>query len=131
MNKKILLPIALVLSIVFSLYISTFAFYFFKGNLEMVLNINIETILNTIKNEPKVLMLFFLIEIILGLLLWLFSNKNGNIYKSQTIKLTDKISVPSAVGQGQYGTSWWMNLKELKKIFKPNIISKKNRKMKS
>ena len=125
MNKRILLPIALVLSIIFSLYISVFVFYFLSGNLEMVFNININSILTTIKNEPKVLMLFLLIEVILGLLLWLFSNKNGNIYKSQTIKLTDKISIPNAVGQGQYGTSWWMSLKELKKIFKPNIIVKK------
>lgn len=124
MNKKILLPIALILSVIFSMYVSTFAFYFLKGNLETILNINITTIVNTIKTEPKVLALFLLIEIILGLLLWLFANKSGNVYKSKTIKLTDKISVPNFVGQGQYGTSWWMSLKELKNIFKENVIIK-------
>lgn len=124
MNKKILLPIALILSIVFSLYVSTFAFYFLKGNLEMVFNINISTILNAITTEKQVLMLFFLVEIILSLLLWLITNKGGNVYKSKTIKLTDKISIPNSVGQGQYGTSWWMSIKELKNIFKPNTIKK-------
>lgn len=124
MNKKILLPIALILSIVFSLYVSTFAFYFLKGNLEMVFNINISTILNAITTEKQVLMLFFLVEIILSLLLWLITNKGGNVYKSKTIKLTDKISIPNSVGQGQYGTSWWMSIKELKNIFKPNTKKK-------
>lgn len=124
MNKKILLPIALILSVIFSMYIATFAFYFLKGNLEIILNMNIATILNTIKTEPKVLALFLLIEIVLGLLLWLFSNKNGNVYKSKTVKLTDKIIVPNFVGQGQYGTSWWMSIKDLKKLFNENVINK-------
>lgn len=124
MNKKILLPIALILSVIFSMYISTFVYYFLKGDLEIILNIDVSIILNTIKEQPKVLGLFFLIELILGLLLWLFSNRNGNVYKSETVKLTDKISVPNTVGQGQYGTSWWMTLKELKKIFKENVIKK-------
>ena len=90
----------------------------------MILNINISTILNAIIREKQVLMLFFLIEIILSLLLWLITNKGGNVYKSQTIKLTDKISIPNSVGQGQYVTSWWMSIKELKNIFKPNKIKK-------
>ena len=90
----------------------------------MILNINISTILNAIIREKQVLMLFFLIEIILSLLLWLITNKGGKVYKSQTIKLTDKISIPNSVGQGQYGTSWWMSIKELKNIFKPNKIKK-------
>ena len=125
MNKKILLPIALILSIIFSMYVSTFAFYLMKADLETILKINVNIIINTIKSEPKVLLLFLLIEVILGLLLWLFTNRNGNIYKSKTVKLTDKISVPNSVGQGQYGTSRWMKKEELEKIFKPNEIAKK------
>lgn len=54
--------------------------------------------------------------------LLLFSNKTKNIYHSDLIKLTDKIEVPKPVGEGQHGTSWWLDKKDYNKIFKYNII---------
>ena len=56
--------------------------------------------------------------------LLLFSNKRKNIYHSDQLKLTDKISVPKPVGEGQHGTSWWLDKKDYNKIFKCNIIDR-------
>lgn len=38
------------------------------------------------------------------------------------MKLTDKIEVPKPIGEGQHGTSWWLNKKDYDKVFKCNII---------
>lgn len=86
--------------------------------------IDIPTILNTIMTNKKVLAIFSVLETIVILFLLLFSKKNGNIYHSKTIKLTDKITVPMPVGEGQYGTSWWLNKKEYDKVFKYHIINR-------
>lgn len=62
------------------------------------------------------------LEIIVASFLLLFSNKTKNIYHSDKIKLTDKIEVPKPVGEGQHGTSWWLDKKDYSKIFKCNTI---------
>ena len=69
-------------------------------------------------------MMFIILEIIIASFLLLFSNKRKNIYHSDKIKLTDKIEVPKPVGEGQHGTSWWLNKKDYEKVFKYNIIDR-------
>lgn len=68
--------------------------------------------------------MFIILEIIIASFLLLFSNKRKNIYHSDKIKLTDKIEVPKPVGEGQHGTSWWLNKKDYEKVFKYNIIDR-------
>lgn len=69
-------------------------------------------------------MMFIVLEIIISSFLLLFSNKRKNIYHSDKIKLTDKIEVPKPVGEGQHGTSWWLNKKDYEKVFNYNIIDR-------
>lgn len=89
-----------------------------------MLNINVSVIINTIIQNPKVLLMYAIVELIIIGFLLLFSNKTKNIYHSDKVKLTDKIEVPTPVGDGQHGTSWWQNKKDYNQIFKYNIIDK-------
>ena len=68
--------------------------------------------------------MFVILELIVASFLLFFSNKTKNIYHSEQIELTPKIKVPKPVGQGQYGTGWWLNKKDFGKVFKCNIIDR-------
>lgn len=70
--------------------------------------------------------MFVIIELMIASFLLLFSNKNKNIYHSEQVELTPKIKVPKPVGQGQYGTGWWLDKKDYKKVFKCNCIDRTN-----
>lgn len=98
--------------------------FILSKNFNSLFNINISTIINTLINERRVFIIFCAIELIIVTLLLLFSNRKKNIYHSNTIKLTNKIEVPIPIGDGQYGTSWWLDKKDYSKIFKCNILDK-------
>ena len=68
--------------------------------------------------------MFGISELVIASFLLLFSNKSKNIYHSDKIKITDKIEVPKPVGEGQHGTSWWLDKKDYSKIFKCNVINR-------
>lgn len=68
--------------------------------------------------------MFGVSELVIASFLLLFSNKSKNIYHSDKIKITDKIEVPKPVGEGQHGTSWWLDKKDYNKIFKCNVINR-------
>ena len=59
--------------------------------------------------------MFGISELVIASFLLLFSNKSKNIYHSDKIKITDKIEVPKPVGEGQHGTSWWLDKKDYNK----------------
>lgn len=54
----------------------------------------------------------------------LFTNGTKNIYHSKKVKLTDKLEIPTPVGDGQHGTSWWLPKKDYEKVFKCNVINR-------
>ena len=54
----------------------------------------------------------------------LFTNGTKNIYHSEKVKLTDKLEIPTPVGDGQHGTSWWLQKKNYEKVFKCNEINR-------
>ena len=70
------------------------------------------------------LIIFIVIEIIVASFLILFCNKRKNIYHSETVKVTDKIEIPQKIGDGQYGTSWWLDKKDYNSIFKYNKLDR-------
>lgn len=70
--------------------------------------------------------MFVIIELIVASFLLFFTNNKKNIYHSEQVELTPKIKVPKPVGQGQYGTGWWLNKGEYNKVFKCNIIDRNN-----
>ncbi len=71
-------------------------------------------------------MMFIIIEVIVASFLLLFISNRKNIYHSEQVELTPKIKVPRPVGDGQYGTSWWLGKKEYNKVFDCNIIDRNN-----
>ena len=86
------------------------------------MQINIKSIIEIITTNKTVAIIFTIVEIIIVSFLLLFSNKRKNIYHSDKVKLTDKIEVPKPIGEGQHGTSWWLDKKDYEKVFKYNII---------
>lgn len=54
-----------------------------------------------------------------------FMNKKTS-FESSVNKITNNISTPMAVGQGQHGTSRWLTTKEFEKSFKSNKLQKPN-----
>lgn len=104
-------------------YFSVSLHFIFSKNFESLLNINIQTIINTLITEKRVLLIFAVLEVMVVTFLLLFTNKTKNIYHSSTIKLTDKIEVPVPAGDGQYGTAWWLQKKDYDKVFKYNEIN--------
>lgn len=112
------------LSVWISAYFSVSLHLILSNNFESLLQINVKTIVSTIINDSRVLMMFCIIELIVVSFLLLFSNKNKNIYYSEQVQLTPKIKVPKPVGQGQYGTGWWLDKKDYNKVFKCNVLDR-------
>ena len=90
-----------------------------------MLMMNITSIVKTITSNKKVLQMFLIIETIVISLL-LFVTRKTNIYYSEQVELTPKIKVPKPIGQGQYGTGWWLNKKDYNKVFNFNLIDRTN-----
>ena len=86
-----------------------------------LLKINIDEMIVDKQFLLLFLLLFFLLEI---MLIVLFSMNNRTQFKSEVIKITDKLKTPEIVGQGQHGTARWMSKKEFDKSFKKNVIDK-------
>ena len=86
-----------------------------------LLKINIDEMIVDKQFLLLFLLFFFLLEI---MLIVLFSMNNRTQFKSEVIKITDKLKTPEIVGQGQHGTARWMSKKEFDKSFKKNVIDK-------
>ena len=70
------------------------------------------------------LLMFIVIELMVASFLLFFTNNKKNIYYSEQVELTPKIKVPKPVGQGQYGTGWWLNKNDYNKVFNCNIVDR-------
>lgn len=116
--------IAIIFSIGICSFLSVNLHFILSKDFESLLNINLQTTINTLITEKRVLVIFLILETLVVTLLLLFSNKRKNIYHSEKIKLTDKIEVPLPAGDGQYGTAWWLQKKDYDRVFKYNIIDR-------
>lgn len=75
--------------------------------------------------DKQYLLLFFLLYLMIEILIiGLLSANNKNVFTSEVVSITDKLKTPEIVGQGQHGTSRWMNKKEFEKSFKKNVMDK-------
>ena len=117
----------MLLSFTVSSYFSVSLYFLLNNKFTELLKIDINSIIETMISNPKVFVVFIALEIIMISFLILFVNKRKNIYHSQKIKLTDKIEIPKPVGEGQYGTSWWLDRKEYDNLFYYNIINRNNK----
>ena len=80
-------------------------------------------------SSKKQLFLYLIIELsCLGLIiLWKITSKNNlDSFKSNTIKITEDIEIPVAMGEGQHGTSRFATDKEKQQIFEVNEITLDN-----
>lgn len=116
--------IAIIFSILVCAYFSVSLHYILSKDFESLLSMDTISIINTLITEKKVLAIFCVLELIVVSLLVLFSNGTKNIYHSKKVKLTDKLEIPTPVGDGQHGTSWWLGKNEYDKVFKCNIINR-------
>lgn len=98
--------------------------FILSNNFDSLLQINVKTIIETLITNSRVLVIFVIIELIVASFLLFFSNKSKNIYHSEQIELTPKIKVPKPVGDGQYGTGWWLDKKDFGKVFKCNVLDR-------
>lgn len=98
--------------------------FILSNDFDSLLQINVRSIIETIITNPRVLIIFIVIELIVASFLLFFSNKTKNIYHSEQIELTPKIKVPKPVGDGQYGTGWWLDKKDFGKVFKCNVLDR-------
>lgn len=94
--------IAIIFSILVCSYFSVSLHFVLSKDFESLLNIDVGLIINTLVSEKKVLAIFSVLELIVVCFLILFANKTKNIYHSKKIKLTDKLEIPTPVGDGQY-----------------------------
>jgi len=123
-SKRVLLIIALIVSVGVMAYLTVSLHLILSNNFEDLLKINIKVIKRNITENKQVLMMFIIGEVIIASFLLLFINNKKNIYHSEQVELTPKIKVPKPVGDGQYGTSWWLNKKEYDKVFDCNVIDR-------
>lgn len=123
-NSKVLLIIALILSVGITAYFTVSLHFILSNDFNSLLQINIHSIIKTIIENKQVLLMFIIIELIIATFLLFFTKNKKNIYYSEQVELTPKIKVPKPVGQGQYGTSWWLDKKDYNSIFGCNIIDR-------
>lgn len=84
-------------------------------------------LLKEIVSSKEYLMLFLLIfGIIETFIIAISFMNNKTSFESSVNKITNNISTPIAVGQGQHGTSRWLTTKEFEKSFKSNKLKKPN-----
>ncbi|MDO5556673.1 MAG: type IV secretory system conjugative DNA transfer family protein [Clostridia bacterium] len=123
MSKKwIQCLIFTIINIPLSIYISAIV------HLKMTnqsLNLNIEIIRTIIKDNQyqRLLMLCLLLTEVIIIVL-LYSNSR-TAYKTDTVRITNKIKTPIIAGEGQHGTSRWLTKKEFANEFKCNVLDKK------
>lgn len=88
----------------------------------------IESFYSLITNQ-KQLTFFIILEVIcLTFLFYIFTITSSGLEKSGTIKITEDIRIPMAVGQGQHGTARFLRDEEIEKVF--NVIDENHVKTK-
>ncbi len=107
-------------------YFSVSLHFILSKDFESLLSMDALSIINTLITEKKVLAIFCVLELMVVSFLILFTNGTKNIYHSKKIKLTDKLEIPTPIGDGQHGTSWWLQKNDYDKVFKHNIINRNN-----
>lgn len=114
----------MIFSVGVSAYFTVSLHFILSNDFNSLLQINIKSIIETIVNNQIVLIMFVVIELVIACFLLFLSKNKKNIYYSEQVELTPKIKVPKPVGQGQYGTGWWLNKKDFGRVFKCNIIDR-------
>lgn len=99
--------------------------YILSNDITSLIYLDIKNIYKTIISNTNLMYIYLAIELISIITLIFFSSNKKNIYYSQQVELTPKIKIPKPIGQGQYGTNWWLNKKDYKNIFSTNIIETK------
>lgn len=112
-RKRGIIAILSILNILLSIYLST------------MIHIKLAKIeFSQIVVDKQLLLLFFLIYLLLEVIIFmLFGLGSKNVFKSETVNITDKLKTPEIMGQGQHGTSRWLTKKEFKNLFKCNTLS--------
>lgn len=72
----------------------------------------------TLPKDKMQLEIYVILLSMLGLLIFMFlTSSSSSIGRTETVKITDNIEIPVPVGEGQHGTSRFLNEKEKSVIF--------------
>lgn len=123
-KKKILIFIILnLVTIPICLYISTIIHLTLVQKFTTISDINFYTVINSIFTNVNHFKLYILLQFLFALFFILITFiQKDNIYASELNEITNTIKTPFVVGQGQYGTSRWLKMKEFDKVFKKNTL---------
>lgn len=130
-TKIVGLLIAFMISIFLAAIISFCLVKIFSRQPQEILNINVESVINNIKNEKAGMEIFVLsvLAFLLFMLVSVFKVFDLDDYLSKTYVVTPDIKIPFPVGksQTQQGSAWWLNKKDLyKKPFGVNTFDPNN-----
>lgn len=79
-------------------YFSVSLHFILSKNFDSLLSMDAISIINTLITEKKVLAIFCVLELMVVSFLILFTNGTKNIYHSKKVKLTDKLEIPTPIG---------------------------------
>lgn len=122
-NKIITFSVLSIIIIPITIYIS----YFLECmlNSKNIESINLIYIILEFSSNMNMINFSILIQALFMVLFFMlvFISKYG-VFKSETLKVTDNISIPKVNGQGQYGTSRFATVKEFDSIYEKIKLDK-------
>lgn len=85
---------------------------------KLELGFNLPQMAGAVFHTPEALRLWLLLCALCGLFcVWALVSSTYLNYKNGLYQVTPDISIPLPAGQGEYGTAWWLSLKQLNKAF--------------
>ncbi len=122
-NKVLIILPLIIVSIPISIFFSFVVDSYLTNKAFNIESISLNQILINIGNNSNLIKLFFMIQLLIIVFILLFSTlKKDNEFESENVRITNNISTPKKVGQGQHGTSRWLTSKEFENTFSKNIL---------
>ncbi|MCX8075236.1 MAG: type IV secretory system conjugative DNA transfer family protein [Clostridia bacterium] len=122
-NKVLIILPLIIVSIPISIFFSFVIDNYLTKKAFSIESISLNKILINIGNNINLIKLFFMIQLLIIVFILLFTIlKKDNEFKSENVRITNNISTPKKVGQGQHGTSRWLTSKEFENTFSKNIL---------
>lgn len=117
--KVIAVAILLILAAVGDVFLSTWLHLTLKGRFTGVADLRISSCIQSLAADQNHRLMYLMILLVLACaLVALFLMERGKEdYASDTIQITDKISIPVPIGQGQHGNAKFLDKKEYDRIF--------------
>ena len=135
-KAEILIKLYIVISILTTLFFiivsKAVADYKFRSGKRIAFKDFITSFLSLLTNRCQQIvfaLLEFSVLLIFGYILYLYIHKPKK-FTSNIVEITPKIHIPAPAGEGQFGSKWFMEEKDKRKIFAVNTVDFNNEKIK-